>query len=121
MPQNTCILNIMQIPLAVLFWHRKQIFPSFLDHPVCILSQFFCCVLLLAAAGTEMAPKPKHQKTGKGKEHSKSKDETEATIKLDHCALNFPEVLAIDHEFSLPKYTSGMPFSFIFHVKNVIK
>ena len=55
----------------------------------------------------KMAPKPKHQKTSKGKEHSKSKDESEAPIKLDHCALNFPEVLAIDHEFSLPKYTAG--------------
>ncbi|XP_043189321.1 transcriptional adapter 3-B-like isoform X2 [Amphibalanus amphitrite] len=53
-----------------------------------------------------MAPKPKHQKTSKGKEHSKSKDENEVPIKLDHCALNFPEVLAIDHEFSLPKYTA---------------
>lgn len=53
-----------------------------------------------------MAPKPKHQKTAKGKEHSKSKEESESSIKLDHCALNFPEVLAIDHEFSLPKYSA---------------
>ncbi|XP_037069997.1 transcriptional adapter 3-B-like [Pollicipes pollicipes] len=53
-----------------------------------------------------MAPKPKHQKTAKGKEHSKLKDDNESSIKLDHCALSLSDILAIDHEHSLPRYAA---------------
>ena len=36
--QSTCNLNFMQIPSTVFLWHGKQMFPSFLDHPVQVWS-----------------------------------------------------------------------------------
>ena len=35
MKQSTCFRNIMKIRWTVFLWHRKQMFPCFLDHPVC--------------------------------------------------------------------------------------
>ena len=34
MKQSKCFRNIKQISSPVFLWHRKQMFPSFLDHPV---------------------------------------------------------------------------------------